>query len=374
VTSGGSRIARPALACAACAAALLLGPDAEAGVFLNETQGRVTHAAGYMGTGGEHVVNVCLDPGAMPASGDPAQATRNAIAEFNRFQATLGNVQSAAGQGVTPGALDYESILLHEMGHCLGLDHNVLGPSEVGCSVGGTCVNSPTLFFTQAAPGLNTAFDTNAGLDGARGTGDDLRVDDVNRHWYRAGVNNPFIEPPVADRTTYVQSGSLPAGDFFAEASANFSPCSQGTATSNTGAANSVPTTQDVMMPILCQNNVVRDLSPNDRTTFRLARAGLDGVAGTADDYTVRLNYQGTNQTGCEVRIRFPAGNGGFFCSTSLIPLGNGDESIGDFDPDSPAGEINLQRETNWFFNQTDTTGSGCIFRNGFETATSTCT
>lgn len=356
----------------ALAATLLLAPFAQAGVFLNQTAGRVTHAGGYTGTGGERVVNVCLDPAAMPQSGDPAQATRNAIAEFNRFQATLGNVQSAATRGVTPGTLDYESILLHEMGHCLGLDHNVLGPSEVGCSVDGTCVNSPTLFFTHSTPGVNAVFDTSAGLDTARGTGDDVRLDDVNRHWYRAGVNNPFLEPPTADRTTHVQSGSLPVGDLYAEASANFSPCAQGTATSNTGAVNGVPTTQDVMMPILCADNVVRDLSPNDRTTFRIARAGLDGVAGNADDYSVRLNYLGTTQTGCEIQIRFPSG-GGFFCDTSLLVLGNGDHSTGDNDPDTPAGIINLQREANWFFNQTDTTASSCIFSNGFETAVSNC-
>lgn len=357
---------------AALAAALVLASNAHAGVFLTETAGRVTHAGGYTGTGGERVVNVCLDPAAMPQSGDPVQATRNAIAEFNRFQATLGNVTNAVAAGVPSGQVDYQSILLHELGHCTGLDHNVLGPAEVGCSLGsmGTCNNSPTLFYTNTFPMIGVA---NPGVDGARATGDDVRTD-ANRHWYRAGVNNPFAEPPTADRVTHVQSGSLPPGDLFAEAATSYAPCSEGTATSNTSAANGQPATSDVMFPILCTNNVVRDLSPNDRTTFRIARAGADGVAGNADDYTVRLNFLGTTQTGCDIQIRFPSG-GGFFCSVGLVGLPNGDTAVSDnaLDPDSFAGIINLQREANWFFNQTDTTASSCIFSNGFETAVSNC-
>ena len=357
---------------------LALAAPAQAGVFLNQTPGKVAHAGAYNGTGGERVVDVCLDPTAMPIAGDPSQATRNVIAEFNRFQSTLGNVMTAASQGVPGGSLDYESFLLHEMGHCLGLDHNVLGPSEVGCTVGGNCVNHPSLFFVNSTPGGNGVRDTGAGGDGARGTGDDARGDDVNRHWYRAGNNNPFVDAPTADRTTYVQSGSLPGGDTYAEASSSFAPCVQGSATSNTGVANGQPATTDVMVPILCTANAVRDLSPNDRNTFRIARAGLDGIAGTGDDYTVRLNFQGTDQNGCDVQIRFPSG-GGFFCSVGLLGWPNGDTSISDnnLDVDLYAGIINLQRESAWFFNQTDTTGAGAavsyVHCNGFEDNSGLC-
>jgi hypothetical protein len=354
----------------ACALLLIFVPAmAGAGTFLNTTAGKVTHAGGYAGNAGERVVDVCLDPGFPPQSGDPAQATRNAIAEFNRFQALLGNVVNGASVGLAPGQVDYESLLMHEMGHCLGLDHNLLGPSEVSCSVGGTCVNSPTLFFANTFPTIGT---TLAGVDGQRATGDDVRTGATNRLWYRAGSNNPFVEPPTADRVTFVQTGSLPVGDTFAEASASFSPCSQGTATVNTGAANGQPNTTDIMVPILCTNNAIRDLSPNDRSMFRIARAGFDGIASTGDDYTVRLNYIGTTQAGCDIRIRFPSG-GGFFCSVALLVYQNGDHSI---DGPSPPATINLQREVNWFFNQTDTTGTpptGCIFRHGFEDGTLPC-
>lgn len=346
---------------------LLVASSLSAGVFLNPTAGKVTHAGNYTGTGGERVVNVCFDPGAVPVSGDPTQATENVVAKFNRFQSLLGNVANAAASGVPLGEVDYETFLMHEMGHCLGLDHNVLGPSEVGCSVGGTCLNSPTLFFTNSTAGANAMHEAFAGADGARATGDDERGDDVNRHWYRAGVNNPFAEPMVADRTTYVQSGGLPFEDTFAQASTSFRPCTQGTAMSNTSTLNGQPATMDVLFPIICTSNVIRDLSPEDRNTFRVARAGFDGVAGNADDYTVQLNFQGNTQAGCDIRIRFPSG-GGYSCSVNLSASANGDSTIRDniLNADTIAATINMQRETSWFFNQSDPSR---IFCNGLEDA-----
>ena len=352
--------------CAAIALTAGLVPVAHAGVFLTETAGRVMHPSNYNGAGGEVVVNVCLDPALPPVAGNATQATANAVAEFNRFEGALGNVVNALSVGAA--GVDYQSILMHEMGHCLGLDHNVLGPSEVGCSLGGTCPGSPSLFFTNALEGTNGVINPDDGADNQRGTGDDLRGDDVSRHWHRNNANNPFETPAVVDRTTHSQGGALGGGDTFPEAVTSFSPCIQGPVTSNTSAANGQPPTSDVMFPVLCTNNVVRDLSPNDRNTFRIARAGLDGVAGNADDYTVRLNFQGTNLTGCNVRIRFPSG-GGFFCGVSFNVLGNGDLRIID-------GTINLQRETGWFFNQVDTTGTApqpCLFRSGFENTPVVC-
>lgn len=368
---------RPKALATALVATLVMATSTHAGVFLNGTAGKVTHGGAYTGSSGERVVDVCLDPTALPMVGDPTQATANVVAEFNRFQGQLGNVTNAAAAGVPVGQVDYQSILLHEMGHCVGLDHNVLGPSEVGCSVGmaGTCNNSPTIFFTNTfIPGNPGSIGvTSAGADGARATGDDVRST-ANRHWFRAGVNNPFVEPATADRTTHVQSGSLPFGDLFAEAATSYAPCPfAGTATSNTSAANGQPATSDIMFPVLCTNNVVRDLAPNDRTTFRIARAGLDGVAANGDDYTVRLNFQGTNQTGCDIQIRFPAG-GGFSCAVDLSVFPNGDHAVADDgDADQFAGVINLQRETTWFFNLTNTTAGTCIFRSGFEDTPPAC-
>jgi len=90
-------------------------------------------------------------------------------------------------------------------------------------------------------------------------------------------------------------------------------------------------------------------------------------MAGNADDYTVRLNFQRNVQAGCDIRIRFPSG-GGYSCSVNLSELGNGDSTIADniLDADTIAGTINMQRETAWFFNQFDPSR---IFCNGLEDA-----
>ena len=365
-----------ALGPAACVAAWILLPatHAGAGVFLNTMPGRVTHAADYQGQGGARALRVCLDPTALPISGDPLLATYNAIAEFNRTRGSSPNIASAAAAGVAADAIDYESMLLHELGHCTGLDHNVLGPSEVGCTLDGSCIDHPTLFFANAAPGPDGVHDGLPGLDGARGTSDDVRLDDVNRHWYRVDSNDPFAERAAEDRINHVQSGGLPPGDLAAAAAGNFNPCNQGTAGSATWLANGALPTQDVMFPALCTANVVRRLSPNDRSTLRIARAGSDGAAGTADDYRVTLVFQEQDQSGCDIQIRFPSG-GGFHCSVELVTLPDGDNTISDGpDADRYAGIINLQRQTKWHFNAADTTGgSEALHCDGFEDAPDGC-
>jgi hypothetical protein len=345
-----------------------------AGVFLDTDPGHVTHAADYQGEGGPRVLQVCLDPTALPISGDPRQATYNAIAEFNRSRGSSPNIASAAAAGLAADAVDYESLLLHELGHCVGLDHNVLGPSEVGCTLDGSCVGDPGLFHVNAGPGPNGLRDAFAGVDGARGTSDDLRLDDANRHWYRAGFNDPFVEFGLPDRSTHVQAGSLPVGETSAEAAASFNPCNQGTATSATWLANGAAPTMDVMFPVLCTANVVRRLSPNDRTTLRIARAGIDGAAGTPDDYSVTLVFQEQDQSGCDILVRFPSG-GGFHCAVDLLTLPGGDTVVSDGpDADRYAGIINLQRQTKWHFNAADTTGgSEALHCDGFEDAPDGC-
>jgi hypothetical protein len=357
--------------CAVAAVCMTLSFDVSAGVFLNQTPGRVTHPETYDGTGGEIVLNVCLDPALPPQFGDPTQATANSVAEFNRFQGRLGNVVNALSVGAA--GTDYESILLHEMGHCLGLDHNVLGPSELQCALAtgsnpGTCPATPGLFYTNSFAGPNAVRQASPGNDNQRATGDDLRGDDINRHWHAIGANNPFEALGLVDRLTHSQTASLGDGESFAEAVTSFSPCNQIPAFSNTSGANGQPPTSDVVFPVHCINNVVRDLSPNDQTTFRIARAGLDGIAGTSDDYTTRLVFTGTQTDACHIRIAFPSG-GGFSCQGLLVPFPNGDQRI-------TQTTISLQKETGWFFNQTDTTADipvPCVFRSGFENTPVAC-
>lgn len=295
---------------------------------------------------------VCLDPAALPASGDPEQAMRNAIATFNRLEASQGNVVTAGSAGVPGGQIDFESVFLHELGHCIGMDHNVFGPSEVGgCSLGsgGTCKDDPSIFATAATTGGDGVFNVNPGTDGQRASRDDLRGNDENRHWFRKNVNDPFELPPATvDRQAYtVSTGFLPTGHTYAEAATSHSPCSN-PSSSTSSLPGRIANTQNVMFPVLCSNNAIRELAPDDVTTLRIARSGGDGVQSTADDYVPDISYVGTTAD-CDVVVRF-SGAGVGFCSVSYQP-GNPNSLL-------VSGSITIGQTTSipWHFNQTDTT------------------
>ena len=365
---------------------LLLVPVAvSAGTFIDFNQGNpllVTHPDNYAGTGGEYVVTVCLDPAALPddVAGDqptledPEQAIRNVVAEFNRLQGTAGNVVNAASAGVTGSRPDFESFALHEVGHCLGLDHTVIGPSEVfelgGCDENGatpapSCSTSAARqlrYFANSFNGVNAAMNLNAGVDAERGSRDDIRGDDVNRNWFRIGVNNPFeVAPATVDRATHTTSlASLPIGHLFPEVATSFDPC--GDPNSDTSTLRGQPATASVMFPVLCQNNVVRQTSWDDVTTLRIAQAGNNGSANNSDDYTVRLDYIG-QASSCDIVIQFASFSGFAFCQVSGGLVGDNARITG--------ATARFESSVDWFFNQSDTTGEGGpigrIFYDGFE-------
>jgi hypothetical protein len=347
----------PALTMVATSA--LIATSASAGTFLdfNFLQNRVVHGGGYAGTGGEVSVSVCLDPDALPVSGNPDQAIRNAVAAFNALAPTTGNVVSRSDGA---GGSDFESVLLHEVGHCIGMDHSALGPSEVGG------FDSPNIYYANAFPGPNAGFDTNAGADGVRGSRDDVRGDDINRNWFRKNSNNPFETPPATvDRGTYSTSLSdLPVGHTFVENATSFVPCSG----PNTSSLRGMSATQNTMFPVICSNNHLRRLAPDDVALLRIARAGLNGTQGNADDYTLKLTYIG-QATSCNIKIQFTSDAGFARCQTQAQTIGGSDLRV-------IGATAQFLRTANWYYNPNDTTGGGggtpacsgdCIFRNGFQ-------
>lgn len=268
-------------------------------IFAGESWGvdLVAHPEGYNGTGGVVTVNVCqgAGDGNGPALADWEQSLRNIIAVYNRMQPTTGNLRLS----VHNQEIDFESVALHEVGHCIGKGH-VNAATESG--LGGSNQN-----YTKATDGINNVFDINDGTDNVIGSGDDVRGDDINLHWFRKANNNPFtIDYDTVDSSSYARDTSeLPGLDSFA------------TNADRTVADNvlNASSTEAVMQQGSFFGEAQRGLAPDDVATLQFARAGDDRVEGGSDDYTVQLQYATSN---CHVNLSFDDAETGFaVCKTS---------------------------------------------------------
>lgn len=263
----------------------------------------ITHPIGYDGTGGTLTLTVGIDPTSANATA-MAAATQNVIQRFNQLVPTTGNLMLGASNDIPPGAIDFESTLLHELGHSLGLAH-VNAASESGLS-------DPQANFTKARFGTNGTYDLGVGVDGIIGSADDVRNDDVNLHYFQTSNNDPFTLAPVVDGSTYSRDiADLPAGDLF-----------PANADRSLGAALGYVDTEAVMQQGAFFDEAQRTLVADDVAGIRFAAAGLDEVAGTADDYTLVLQYAGLT-TGADIMIDFDDSETGFAVSrNSGIVLG----------------------------------------------------
>lgn len=316
---------------------LCLCASAGAGSFIplpGQPADTVLHPEPYTGAGGQLQLSVCLDPAHPPASGDPLPALRNALATFNSDAAVPGNVAQNAASGS-----DLESLLLHELGHCIGLGHTAFGPSELALLAAPESLR----YYTNSLPGDDRFATGLAGNDGVRGSADDFRSDDQNLHWFRSGLNDPFAAlPSIIDRSTYsVALSSLPPGHSFAEVASGFAPCPPAIE-ANTSALRGVLRTQSIMFPALCSAHRIRRLALDDLATLRLARAGLDGIQGTADDYRLRLAYRGPTAD-CDLPIRFRSGVGFGTCTLQTEPLTGANYRLRNT-------EIDFERAVAWQF------------------------
>ncbi len=307
---------------------LASAPAAQAGpfIFADATNGVdiVLHPTGYNGTGGVLNVNVCITPG-TPNEAAMTQSMRNMIAVYNQLLPTTGNLRS---NFLPAGTLDFESVALHELGHCIGKAH-VNAASESGLS--GSNQN-----YTKATRGANGNFNLKAGTDTIIGSADDRRKDDINLHWYRIANNNPFtIDYSTVDFTTYARAkASLPLGDRFA---------ANGDRTVGTSVL-STPHTEAVMQQGTFFSEIQRTLTPDGVATVRLGMSGIDEIQGTSDDYTLHLNLATSN---CDINVSFDiaAGQGLAFCSVSGTGIGGNHLSIV-----NPSMHFNAV-DYNWFFN-----------------------
>ncbi|MEM8993248.1 MAG: hypothetical protein AAGF23_00520 [Acidobacteriota bacterium] len=331
-------------ALALLAAGTLFGAGAaDAGAFLFAGEGNgvdvIAHPSNYTGAGGEVEVTLCVDP-ASPFAADMEIPVQNIAATINSLEFASPNLISGAANNIPPGQFDFESVALHEVGHCIGLAHPNLGSTS-----GVTNTNS-----TNTTDGANDGLDENNGADNIFGSADDIRGDDVNLLWFREVDNNPFLLGATVDASTYSRDlADLPPGDLFA-ANADRTVGAQ-----SFGVANS----EAVMQQGSGSDEDQRQWGADDVATLRLGMSGVDEVQGTADDYTIRAVYAGLT-TSCDVVLRFDNAATGFArCSVGGTFVGPGHISI-------TTGTASFNSNPNWFFNPV-LVQEGLIFQDGFE-------
>jgi hypothetical protein len=309
------------------------GASAGAYVFANATRpDSVTHPQVYTGTGGVlEDLTICIDTSVNPALAAQAEgALIKVVATHNRFLSLAAdNLALNAATDIPSGQVDFESTLLHEMGHCIGLAHPNHA-TESGLA-------EPSRNGTKSAVGTNGVFDQDAGADGLHGSRDDVRGDDLNLHWYIRNQNNPGLLPATVDTTTMIRAlTALPAGHLFA---AN--------ADRGVMAALGFANSEAVMQQGAFSNEAQRHFQHDDLVTLRLARTGLDRTAGTADDYRYALRYVGQlnnpSNTVCNLRVRLDTSTGFAVCGLGGQTLPNGDLRV-------TSANLAFNSTTNWYF------------------------
>ena len=310
-----------------------------AGVFIGASEsspGRVTHPTGYTGGGGTLTVDVCVDP-ASPNAAAMELSVQNVVDTLNAREVLVGNLWFGTSNNVPSGSVDFESVALHEVGHCIGLAHSNLA-SESG-------LTGSDRDYVKSADGSDNTYDLDSGTDALRATGDDIRDDDTSFHYFDISTNDPFhLTASVVDSTTYSRNlANLPGSDTYAAA-----------AERSNNAPYSVFGTEAVMNQGTFFDEEQRLLTSDDVSALRYGMSGLDEIAGTSDDYVLQLNYVGLTSS-CDLKLEFDNAQTGFaVCSVSWTRIGN---------PSSQhdritAANVYFNTGFSWYFND-ETCGNG---------------
>lgn len=295
--------------------------------FADDTHGPdvISHPVGYTGLGDDLIVTVGISP-LSPNALAMEVSIQNAIDTWNRLIPTTGNIKTNDAR-IQRAQFDFESVALHELGHCVGLSHPNLA-SESG-------LLDEDKNFTRTTKGANNTFDLNSGADGIIGSSDDIRGDDVNLHWFRKLSNNPFTMGDVVDSTTYSRDLSdLPAGDLFV---AN--------GDRDVSSLFGVQNAEAVMQQGIASGETRRSLTADDVATLRLGMSGVDRLADTSDDYTLTLQYEGFTDT-ADIVFNFDNKASFASCTFSAAFLnGNRDHFV------IKIASISFNDDFLWFFN-----------------------
>lgn len=293
----------------------------------------IMHPQGYTGSGAALTINLCIVPGS-PNAASMVTPVSNIAATLSALNGKAGNLSTGDGGDDVPfSSWDFESVALHEIGHCLGLGHTNAA-TESG-------LVGDEQDYTKAASGGNASLDVAAGTDTIIGSKDDVRNDDVSVHWFLTGSNNPCAAPGTAifDSTTYTVNGSLPSGHLF-PANADETVCNA------LGSAS----TEAVMQQGTPNGQAQRFLGHDDEAMLRLAMSGLDETQGTADDYTLNVVSLGVSSSpSCNINISFDDNETGFaVCQVSFFTSLMGNTDHGSL---ASANAYFNDSAVTWFFN-----------------------
>ncbi|MFK8028996.1 MAG: thrombospondin type 3 repeat-containing protein [Gammaproteobacteria bacterium] len=313
---------------AVSAAYAFVAADVMAGAFIGAGESNpdiVLHPSGYVPGQQDLQVNICIDP-TSDVTNELVIPVQNVIATFNALQATTGNLGLGNNNNIPSGQLDAESVVLHEVGHCIGLAHVNLA-TESG-------VPSADREYTKSTDGANNSFNLNDGADNIRGTSDDIRGDDVNLHYFKTVDNNPFTLAGVIDSSTYSRNlVNLPSGTYAANGSRALAPLL------------GVSDTEAIMQQGQFVDEAQRSLTADGVATLSYGKAGVDEIAGTSDDYSLTLVYQGITTSNCDVNIVVDNNTGFAQCGVGFQTVSGDHFRIS-------GATVRLNENTNWFYNQ----------------------
>jgi hypothetical protein len=318
----------------------------------------IVHPPGYTGAGGELEVRVCVDL-TDPANQILVGPLQDALAIWHGFQPITGNCGSGNDcrlneEPGTVGELDVMSTILHELGHCAyGLGHPDFRElvdadprqDSRGIWFSGTCdvdndgccgeltsftnsINAEEVLDTSGIRGdqednpINRCPTSEAAVtpppepprlllhQGQCGAGgqvcpspanccpfpppfNPIQVQEIA--WFRRADNDPVVvDGTVIDSRTFSRSTTnLPAGHRYARS-----------ANRRVAEALGHPRTQSVMYSTNVAGVRFTGLTADDVNMVKMGMSGRDRLAGTADDYAVRLSYQ-ADCTGAQVRVLF---------------------------------------------------------------------
>lgn len=288
----------------------------------------ITHPIGYAGSGGHLTITVGINPASAHAI-EMEIPLQNALCTLNDLRATTDNLVFGLTNDIPPAEFDFESTILQELGHSMGLGlPNIANESGIS----GDDTN-----YTKSTDGADNIFNLNTGSDGVRGSTDDARGDDVNPHWFQKSNSDPFSLTITIDTTTYGRNNTdLPPEHVYV-------PNADRTVSPLFGPSN----TEAMIQQGTTNEEAQRTLNYDDVATLRLAMAGLDETAGTSDDYTYSLEYVGLT-TSADIVIDFDSSQTSF-ATSSVSATFLSDTHIG-----INSSRIYLNDTYPWFFTQAD--------------------